>query len=396
MPMAVAAHAPAVAGDPARAAARGGIEVHESFDAAAGAWRSLEAVGLLTPYQRRGFVEGWWREIGRPQAIAPLIVVGRDERGEPSFLWALGRRRRGPITIAEPLGGKHANFHFGPWSCAGLGAGAQGIADALAAMRAAAPQVDLLLLRSQAARWRGRDNPFVTLPGAMNSASDAYGAQLSGGFEAYLGRVLSHDLRKQVRAKGRKFAGLDGFSCGRADTAEAMAAAIAAFLSQKAGQFAQMGIPDPFAAPGAHAFLDALAQGRDGVRLDLYALRVEGRIVAVFGGVGDGRHFCGMLFSYDAADSTARLTPGYVLAAHAVEDLAARGYESFDLGTGEARYKNHFCDETLALFDIVLPITPAGRLYAGADRLARRAKRTVKRTPALWNAVARLRRLGIW
>lgn len=364
------------------------VAVHDGFAAAGEAWRHLEHTGLLTPYQHRRFVEAWWCEIGCRQGIDPLIAVGHGRRGEPVFLWPLGWRRRGALAIAEPLGGKHANFHFGPWSDAALNAGRPALEAALTGLRRAAPHIDVLALPNQAVEWRGRRNPFAQLAGALPSASDAYRARLETDPEAYLRRVLSHDARKQVRAKARKFEALPGFRVARAESGSETAALLDAFLAQKAARFARMGVPDPFAARGTRAFLDVLGTNA----LDLYGLYVEGDPVAVFGGVGDGRRFSGMFLSYRDCRH-ARMTPGYVLTAHVVADLCRRGYESFDLGVGEARYKAHFCDETESLVDVVIPLSIAGRLYAAADREARRAKRTIKRSPFLWNALAKLRRL---
>lgn len=365
-----------------------GVAVHDSFDAAGEAWRHLERVGLLTPYQHRSFTESWWREIGRQQGVAPLIAVGYGPQDEPAFVWPLGWRRRGVLAVAEPLGGKHANFHFGLWSNAALLAGRPGLESALGRLKAAAPYIDVLALANQVVEWHGRRNPFAMLATAIPSPSDAYRASLCADADAYLLRVLSHDARKQVRAKTRKFEAMPGFRIARAESSAEIAELLDAFLAQKAAQFAQMGVADPFAAPGTRAFLDALA----GTSLELHGLYVEGEPVAVFGGVGDKRRFSGMFMSYSAG-CHARLTPGYVLTAHVIADLCRRGFESFDLGVGEARYKTHFCDETEHLVDVVIPLSLAGRLYAAADRGTRRAKRVVKRSPLLWNAVSRLRRL---
>jgi CelD/BcsL family acetyltransferase involved in cellulose biosynthesis len=388
--MAFTAHALELPSDahPGTATAIAHVAVHDEFAAAGEAWRHLEHVGLLTPYQRRAFAEPWWLEIGRRHGITPLIAVGYGAHDEPAFLWPLGWRRRGALTVAEPLGGKHANFHFGPWTDAALLAGRPTLDAALSGLRRAAPQVDVLALSNQAVEWRGRRNPFALLADALPSPSDAYRVRLDADPEAYLRRVLSHDARKQVRAKTRKFESMPGFQITRAAGPDETADLLEAFLRQKAAKFARMGVPDPFAAPGTRAFLDALAPAS----LDLYGLHAEGVPMAVFGGIGDGRRFSGMFMSYNAC-SHARLTPGYVLTAHVIADLCRRGYESFDLGVGEARYKAHFCNETENLIDVVIPLSIAGRLYAGADREARRAKRAVKRSPLLWNALTRLRRL---
>lgn len=384
--MALTAHATDMLSEAQPDAAIVHVAVHDCFAAAGEAWRHLEHKGVLTPYQHRAFAESWWREIGRRQGVVPLIAVGYGPRQEPAFLWPLGWRRRGALAIAEPLGGKHANFHFGPWTDAALGAGRPALDTALGRLRHAAPHVDVLALSNQAVEWGGRPNPFALLPGALPAPSDAYRVRLDRDPDAYLRRVLSHDARKQVRAKMRKLEAMPGFRFGRAEAYPEKSALLDAFLAQKAAQFAQMGVPDPFAAPGTRAFLDA-------VPLDLYGLHVGGTPLAVFGGLGDGRRFSGMFMSRSACGSHARLTPGYVLTAHVVADLCRRGYESFDLGVGEARYKTHFCNETENLVDVVIPLTLAGRAYALAHREARRAKRAVKRSPLLWHAFGRLRRL---
>ena len=76
-----------------------------------------------------------------------------------------------------------------------------------------------------------------------------------------------------------------------------------------------------------------------------------------------------------------------------VADAIARGFAEFDLGVGEARYKDEACEIVEPLFDSAFAVTLKGRLAAWAFLAARRAKRSVKRSPRLKALHARLRRL---
>ena len=57
-----------------------------------------------------------------------------------------------------------------------------------------------------------------------------------------------------------------------------------------------------------------------------------------------------------------------------VADAIARGFAEFDLGVGEARYKDEACEIVEPLFDSAFAVTLKGRLAAWAFLAARRAK----------------------
>jgi CelD/BcsL family acetyltransferase involved in cellulose biosynthesis len=98
-----------------------------------------------------------------------------------------------------------------------------------------------------------------------------------------------------------------------------------------------------------------------------------------------------MFTSFDDDPAMARCSPGDLLLQDMVRDLVARGFACFDLGVGEARYKNSFCTTEVALADMFLPLTLYGRLAAAALQTASRMKAAVKRDPRLLNAANRLR-----
>jgi CelD/BcsL family acetyltransferase involved in cellulose biosynthesis len=138
------------------------------------------------------------------------------------------------------------------------------------------------------------------------------------------------------------------------------------------------------------AALDGLAEGRPAI--ELYAFEVDGSVMATFGAVPDERRHS-MMFTSITRGPLAQKSPGQILLLHLVRMLCERGVPEIDLGVGEAGYKDLFCDQPEPLFDSFIGLTPAGHLAAAASRLAYFIKGQVKRTPMIWDAVTRARRL---
>jgi CelD/BcsL family acetyltransferase involved in cellulose biosynthesis len=66
----------------------------------------------------------------------------------------------------------------------------------------------------------------------------------------------------------------------------------------------------------------------------------------------------------------------------------AAGCSRFDLGVGEARYKDICCEDKEPLFDMAAGFTLRGRLAVAAFLSLRAVKRWIKRRPWAWSIVA--------
>jgi CelD/BcsL family acetyltransferase involved in cellulose biosynthesis len=383
---------------PARAGARhaverlAAVELHRNLAAVEPAWRALEQAGVLSPYQRYDWMTAWQHHAGEAAGVVPLIVVGLDRRSEPVFLWPLGYDPGAKIRAGYFLGGKHANFNFGPWRRdAGFSAGE--LSDALARLHALAPELDALALVNQPVSWEGMRNPLLALP-HQASPSEGFRLPLSGGSAAVLARAYSSNTRARLRNKERKLQALPGYRYARAQTQNDVDRYLEAFFVQKAERLAAQGIDNVFSEPGVQGFLreaclNGLTAGKPLV--ELHVLNSESGVLALFGGVCDGRRFSGMINSIRMGEHV-KHSPGLILLNHLVSDCADRGLIMFDLGVGEAEYKALLCDETEPLFDSFIALSPRGRLLAPALALKARAKRMIKRSPLLWRLVQRLRR----
>jgi CelD/BcsL family acetyltransferase involved in cellulose biosynthesis len=200
-------------------------------------------------------------------------------------------------------------------------------------------------------------------------------------------------MRSRLRNKERKLAKLDGYRYTKARSAHDVDRVLDTFFVQKAAKLTSLGIENVFAQPGVENFVRAachegLSSGEP--LIELHALEGDGEMLAMFSGIHDGRRFTSAFNSHTASENS-RQSPGLILVQHLVVDCADRGFESFDIGPGEARYKTFFCKELEPIFDSILPLSARGRALALPLRAFFRLKSRIKRSPALWRVAYAIR-----
>jgi len=349
---------------------------------------------LATSYQRFDLLAAWQRHVGARSGVTPFIVAGLDRAGEPAFLWPFGRKQMGPLGLVQFLGSKHANFNVGLWR--------RDVAAAMAApdmenivgrIAAAGHGADVLALYRLPASWNGVGNPFTLLP-HQESVDISARLSLAVPFEDLIGSVLSSSMRGRLRTKERRLERLPGYRYVRASNENEIDRLLDAFFALKSTHMAAHGLANVFGEPGVADFLREachrkLANGHP--LIELHALEGGGEVLALFGTIVDEYRFSSMFNTYTLGEAS-RQSPGLILLTHMIEDCARRGSRSFDIGVGRAHYKSFFCKETEPLYDVFLPLTARGRVFAPALSTASATKRMIKHKPALWAAVQALRR----
>jgi CelD/BcsL family acetyltransferase involved in cellulose biosynthesis len=369
------------------------VEIIEDMAAAEPHWRALErGHSLATPYQRYDFLKLWQRHIGTPAGITPFIVVGFNANATPLFLWPFGRRKLAGLWVVEFLGGKHANFNMGLWR-RDVAAGIE--ADALRRVLAhLTGRADMLKLTNQPLTWGGTTNPFALLP-HQRAANFGFSGALIPDYQALLRAHTNSATRKKMRKKERALANYGNVRFEQAREPHEIRRVLDVFFKQKSARMRTLGVPDAFAPPSVRRFIEAAATeqlpGAEPV-IEIYALLVGDIIVATFGGIVSGGRFSGM-FNSIIKERYAAESPGEQLLAMLVQHCCVRGFDTFDLGIGQANYKALFCEDAEPLFDSYLPLDAGGRLLAFAFATVSAIKRAVKGHAALWALVRALRRL---
>lgn len=368
-----------------------GLEILQELGAAERPWRSLGESAVASPYQRFDWIAAFARATGIEADIRVALV--RDGAGAVAMLLPVVVTRRLGIRIASSIGGKHANFNLPLMSERFAGSATP---DRLAHILREAGRhlrVDGIELTCVPTHWDGARFPLAGI--GRPSPSNAYQVRLDPDPAATAHRSMTNEARKRLRNKERGLAKLGPVDLIEARTPAEVHRLLEAFFAQKEARFRALGIRDPNDEPGIRAFVEraALAGLEGGVpAIELYGLEVGGSIAAVLGGAADRQRLSGMFISFADREETTRFSPGDVLVSRIIAGQCLKGRRAFDLGVGEARYKQTFCDEPVTLVDILVPASAAGRLYAFGRGGAVALKRRVKQSPAAMRMLAALRK----
>ena len=387
------------AGADRREAARslGRIEVYENPADASFAWTELEAIAPASAYQTRKWLVAWLETIGRRSGVLPMIVVAYGTNGPPVALFPFGIVRQGSVHLVNFLGGCDSNTNLGLIR-PGTQLDKSGI---VALLRTAAHKArlkpDAFVLSNQPKSWEGVLNPLVLLH-HQRSPSDCHSATLNPNGGNFVDERLSADARKKFRKKRKKLAELGPVLHIVARSPDDVVRIMDAFFGQKLERFRRKNISSDFETPETRQFLlraclDGVASGNPAI--ELHALAAGDRIVAVYGGAPHSGRFHAMFNSFDLDPEVARTSPGDLLLMAMMQTMCDRGYEAFDLGIGEARYKSSWCDRSEPLLDTLYGVTLKGHAYVLCESARLRLKRYVKQNEWAWKTVQKMRkRLG--
>jgi CelD/BcsL family acetyltransferase involved in cellulose biosynthesis len=355
-------------------------------------WREFEGRDRLsTPYQRFDLLAVWQCEVGRRDHVSPFIVVAYDAERRPLLLLPLALQSSHGVRIASFMGGKHTTFNMALWDTDfAREASADDLAVLLSKLRVRAA-ADMLALTQQPRSWRDVPNPLAMLP---HQASVNGCPVLSMPPGAAPATLISNSLRRRLKTKESKLKTLPGYRYYLAGTDAEIGRLLDWFFRIKPLRMAEQKLPDVFAEPGVEDFIRGACMAKlpDGGRaIDIHALECDEEVIALFAGVADGHRFS-MMFNTYTMSGHSRFSPGLILMRSIIDDYAGRGYGALDLGIGSDDYKRMFCKSDEPIFDCFVPLSPRGRLAAGAMSILNRGKRLVKHNQTLFHLAQRLRR----
>jgi CelD/BcsL family acetyltransferase involved in cellulose biosynthesis len=368
------------------------LALHEDLAAVEQDWRAFEQTADGTVFQSFDWLSIWQQHIGVRKGVVPVIVTGRDGDGRLLFLLPLGLEDGGLARRLTWLGTELCDYN-GPLLAPDFATRVDAARFAqlwqdITARLQSHPRLrfDLVDLDKMQDVVGSQRNPFIGL-GVAPHANGAYLTHLNGDWEAFYKDKRSSATRRRDRTKRKK---LGEFGEVRFVTPAAgdVAATLETLMQQKSKAFAAMGVVDMFALPGHREFYQALAARREFVhvsRLDVGAQTAAANLGMVFRG-----SYYHLLASYDGGELS-KYGPG---AAH-MHDLLRyaieQGCGAFDFTIGDERYKQEWCDRQITLFDHVSAATLRGVPAALRSYAVGRTKRWIKQTPAVWDAVYKMR-----
>lgn len=363
--------------------------------AAEAEWRTFERTAYASPYQRYDWIAACARTIHAQDGSTVVAVLCRETSGKLQAILPLRLTTRFGLRIAQYVGGKHANLNMPLLSAAALSKlDGPAWADILQAAARAHRHIDAFLLLNQPLVWQGQANRITEL-GTLPAGDDVHMLGLAPDVETKFATLLSKDRRKKLRIKARRLGSLGTLRLTDSGNDAERRLAVASFLRQKADRFRDQGIPDAFAAPEVRDFLLAASSpGANGEApaIEFHALMAGERVVATIAGAGDARRFSTMCISFDNTPEIARESPGDQILVQMIRHQWDLGRTEFDLGIGEAGYKDIYCDTREKLAHTLFSTSLAGTSFVLMTKAAEAAKRAVKRNPTILRIARRLMR----
>jgi len=355
------------------------------------AWRALEdQAQFSTPYQRFDLLSRWQLLVGARENAKPLIVVAFDSERRPLMVMPLALSHAHGVRVARFMGGKHTTFNMALWDrdFAREATGAD-LAELLSVLRK--PSVaDVLALTQQPRHWHDILNPFTALP-KQPCANECPVLSMVPGDPPQ--NRISSSFRRRLKGKERKLQS-PGFRYHVASDDADIDRLLNWFFRVKPMRMAEQKLPNVFAEPGVEQFIRNTCRARNaggGRVIDIHALECDDEVIAMFAGVADGHRFS-MMFNTYTMSARSRYSPGLILMRNIIDHYAEQRYRALDLGIGSDDYKRLFCRGDEPIFDSFIALSARGHLAALAMSAFNRAKRLVKRTPALLQPAQILRR----
>lgn len=366
------------------------ISIFQTFDDVEQIWRELEKQTAISCYQKFDFVDSWFKNLGVNHGLKPFIISGKNEKGETAFIWPFVLKTNKLGTYLTWPGEKHANYNMGmnrlDWAPS---LNRRVILDTFRKARKILP-FDGVHLHNQPETWNGRPNPFLTIK-RNPSPSFGYWADFSDGFDTYINAIKSKRARKRIRWQQRGLSEMGNLTFERAATNEDVDRFLKRHFEMRETRFKSLGKYDALSEAGVREFFTDLSSRAPTAAqppLELHALLIDGEIMSIYSGAVSGDRFSASFNSIDIGPAS-RYSVGDTLLHHMIQDCAKRGLKSFDLGIGEASYKQQWCNKTDIMFDTYLGFTVWGKICGTAASLSQRLKRMVKQQPylsrfALW------------
>jgi CelD/BcsL family acetyltransferase involved in cellulose biosynthesis len=346
------------------------VELFDGGNLAAADWPSIVDDRDLRMYifQSREFLDIWLDTIGKASRVEPCFVVVRDADRRPVLYLPLIIETKFNVRLLRFMDCGVADYNA-PIVAADRTLSRQEFHDVWAEVLALLPGFDVIDLKKIASDVAGAVNPLTYLDCTPFGDS---------GHAIALTRLRDHtDTRRAVvrlrrklqsHAKGLSQIGEPRFIVNP-DAAEAAPVA-ERLLELKRQKFQRTSTPDFLSAPGVERFYrEMMSPGRLGTIAHLSALTIGDTVASAhLGFIGRGRFYY-IFPAYDTAFGRHRV--GHLLMQHLIDQSVAQDFDAFDLGIGDASYKNKWATHHLALHSHERAATAAGRVYLQMRRVRR-------------------------
>ncbi len=369
------------------------LSIFRDFEPIQKDWQAFQTSAVGVQAQSYEHAEAWYRLVSKPSGAELAIVCGRSQSGKIEFIWPFEVSKRRGVRCLHWIGWEHANYNMGLHTLNfARETSPQDVRALLSEVACLIGGVNAAYFDKQPYEWDGVANPMAHLP-LRPSANQGHAVLLETDFDTLYRNRFSGKSRNTLGRKERRLKEQAPIEMGWASTTDERRKLLDEFFKQKSQQFSEQGISDAFANSRHREFyheLAALPSGEQGT-LEFGYLRSGDQVAAISSGTFFKDKFTTMLTSIDQGPIR-KFSPGSLLFQYQIEDACRRGLNFFDMGAGDARHKEEWCDVDTHLFENIIAFDERGYLLTVPLAAQEAVKRFVKTRPRLWHLAQSVRR----
>lgn len=321
-------------------------------------------------FQTREFLEVWARTYAARRGIELCFVDVTDRAGRMLMRVPLAIETRGGLRLLSFADQGCGDYNAPVLYPAPFAWTAELATSLWAAIEAALPRVDKIVLEKMPAMVRDCANPLHWLSAEANPES-CHGSVLTRPWAEI------EKTQAQLSTLKRKARGLEKLGTVRffvAETAEERARVLTRLLEQKQRRYEDTKVPGFAEQPDQKRFFELATDvfGATG-NLHLAALEVGGEIVATSWTVSVGDVVYETMIGFEAGE-WAKHSPGRVLNLRFLEWAKEAGFSYLDHGVGDEDWKIENCDTHVPLGRMIAARSAKGRFEMRRHALVQRVK----------------------
>jgi CelD/BcsL family acetyltransferase involved in cellulose biosynthesis len=367
------------------------ISIYDSFAAVEQSWRQFEQTSDNFVFQNFDWLSNWYQAVSNAENIQLCLTLITSSDNQILMLLPLGVEKRGRVNCLIWLGGQVSDYHA-PLLTSDI---EQAFSSSLfislwQRICAQLPQFDAIHFEKMPKIINGQVNPFTYLPCVPN-ASKAHFTLLGNSFEQLLKSRLSNNAIKSAKRSQRRIEEQGKLKFIIASQPEQIDRLLAEMIAQKSRSYQELGVADLFASHGIKEFFNTMSNNPTRL-VHLSALLLDDQILATHWGLVYKNRFYYLYPSYER-NELSKYSPGTVLLWRLFEWCIQNQITIYDFTIGDEPYKDKWCNSTLDLVDYYQAKTLLGHLLIWPLRTAKKLKRSIKQSEALWQKIQATRAL---
>ncbi|QOG20326.1 MULTISPECIES: GNAT family N-acetyltransferase [Bradyrhizobium] len=353
------------------------IAIEPAFDFLSPEYAELFDGSAATAFQHPLWLHSLYTGLAPHAGATPLIVVARHRAtGALAMVLPMLRVRRGPIRTVE-FADLRVSDYLAPVCSPEVFSQLLADESACAEIRYLVRPFDLLRM-TKIPDGRLPIENLLAAPRRVSMETNAYAAVLVAPFEQWRASALDRSYQKELAKKSRQLQKKGALSFACCNDSASVGEALDVMRKFRGPRFQSQGDGDLLQRPEYYAFYSDVALRGLGSFVRLYAMKMDGEVIAAVLGLHHQDSFMVIMSAFDIAGYKSQ-SLGALMFEQVARDCIERGDQMLDFTIGDEPYKKLFGGQPSPMWTVTQAGSTAGAISLFALKQAPWLKLAAKR-----------------